>query len=326
MARLTVASNHYAAASGTTDYYGPAALGRYVPALYSKKVLRRFLADTVFQDICNRDYEGEVKAFGSTVYIRKDPDITVNDYTIGGTLTYEAPKEDAVAMEINKAKYTAFKVDDVDKAQSDIDLINMFAKNTKKEIAIAVDSEVLQYMAGAAAAGNSGATAGAISGSIDLGAAGAPESITSSNAMTYLIQLNQVLDEANVDSQGRWVVLPAWYLAYLKDGDLKRADVTGDNTGVIRTGLVGTLDGMKVYRNNNLYSVTDGTTSRTAYNVLCGTNEACTFAAQLDKSDTLPIQNSFGEYWRSLFVWGRLVTQSAALAVLYCEPSSLVPA
>jgi len=319
MARVGITSNYYTGSSGTTDYYGSQALGRYIPALYSKKVLRRFLAETVFQDICNRDYEGEVKKFGDTVYVRKDPSITVRDYTVGATLTYEAPKEDAVALEINKAKYTAFKVDDVDRAQSDIDLINMFAKNTKREIAIKVDIEVLTYLATGAHSDNAGATAGAISGNVDLGAAGAPEAINKGNAMTYLLQLRQVLDEQNVPEENRWVVLPAWYCQLLKDGDLKRSDVTGDSTGVIRTGLIGTLDGLRVYRNNNVYSVTDGTTSRAAYYVPCGTPEACTFAAQIDKSDALPIPDSFGQYWRSLFVWGRLITQPTALAVLYCE-------
>lgn len=322
MARVAVTSNYYAAASGTADYYGSGAYGRYIPAVYSKKTLRRFLAETVFQDICNRDYEGEIKKFGDTVYIRKDPAVVVNDYSIGGTLTYDTPKEDAVEMVINKAKYTAFKVDDIDRAQSDMDLVNLFAKNTKREIAIKVDQEIMTYMATGAAAGNSGATAGAISGNINLGAAGAPLAITKDNAINLLTKFNQVLDETNAPPEQRWVVVPAWFCTLLKDGDLKRSDVTGDATGVIRTGLLGTIDGLRIYRNNNLYSVTDGTTARKAYYILAGCPEACTFAAQIDKSDSLQIPTSFGVYWRTLFVWGRLITQPKALAVGYCEPSA----
>ena len=321
MARVTISNNYYSGSSGTSDYFGSGAEARYIPALYSKKVLRRFLAETVFQDICNRDYEGEIKKYGDTVYIRKDPAITVNDYTIGAALTYEAPHDDAVALEINKAKYTAFKVDDIDRAQSDVDLLNMYAKNTKQEIAIKVDQDVLTYMATGAAAGNYGATAGVISGNIDLGASGAPEAITADNAITYLVQLNQVLSEQNVPEEGRFVVVPAWFRTLLKTGDLKSADITGDATGVIRTGLIGKIDNLSVYVNNNIYSVTDGTTSRKAYYVIAGTKEACTFAAQIDKSDQLQIPTSFGVYWRTLFVWGRLITQPKALAVLYCEPS-----
>ena len=327
MARVTITSDYYGSGLGTTDEYGSGANARYIPALYSKKTLRRFLAETCFMDITNREYEGEIRKYGDTLYIRKDPAVIVNDYAIGATLSYDTPKEDAVELVINKAKYTAFKVDDVDRAQSDIDLINTFAKNTKKEIQIKVEQEVFTYMSTAAAATNAGASAGAISGNVNLGAAGTPLAIDAAadtgvvSAIQLLLRFNQVLDEANAPMENRWVVIPAWFATYLKDGDLKRADVTGDATGTIRTGLLGTIDGLRVYRNNNLYSVTDGTTSRTAWYILSGCTEACTFAAQMDKSDQLQIPTSFGMYWRTLFVYGRLVTQPAALAVGYVEPN-----
>lgn len=322
MARVPISNNYYAAASGTNDYYGSQAGARYIPAIYSKKVLRRFLAETVFQDITNRDYEGEIKRYGDKVYIRKDPTIVIRDYSVGATLTYDTPSVDAVEMNIDKAKYTAYKVDDVDRAQSDIDLVNLFAKNTKREINIKVDQDVLTYMATGAAATNAGATAGAISGNVNLGAAGSPLAITKDNAINVLTKFNQVLDEANAPAEQRFVVIPAWFATMLKDGDLKRADVTGDASGVIRTGLLGTIDGLRIYRNNNIYSVTDGTTTRTAYYIIAGTPEACTFAAQIDKQDQLQIPTSFGVYWRTLFVWGRLITQPSALSVCYCEPSA----
>lgn len=313
MARVPIATNYYDAASGTDDWYGSQLKSRFIPAIYSKKVLRKFLNDTVFQDICNRDYEGEVRSYGDTVYIRRTPDVIVNDYEVGLDITYDVPDKDAVEMVIDKAKYSAFRVDDVDRAQSDLDLINLFSKNTKKEINIVVDQEVLAYMATAADADNMGATAGLISGNINLGVTGTPVVVTDGNeALKVILNLCQALDEQAVDMEGRWCVIPAWFANLLKDGDLKRADVTGDNTGVIRTGLIGMVDGTKVYRNNHLPVATTETS------ILYGTNEATSFAAQIDKSDQLKIPTSFGEYWRTLFVWGRLVTQPAALAVAVC--------
>jgi len=316
MPRVPISNNYYDAASGTADWYGSQDKSRFIPAIYSKKVLRKFLNETVFQDICNRDYEGEVKAYGDTVYIRRTPDVIVNDYSVGEDITYDVPDKDAVEMVIDKAKYTAFRVDDVDRAQSDLDLINLFSKNTKKEVAIVVDQEVLAYMATAADAANMGATAGLISGNINLGAGGAGRVIDDGNkAVKLILDLNQALDEQAVDMDGRFIVIPAWYANMLKDGDLKRADVTGDATGTIRTGLLGTIDGTKIYRSNHL-PVATGETS-----IIAGTNEATTFAAQIDKSDQLKIPTSFGEYWRTLFVWGRLVTQPAALAVAVVKPA-----
>jgi hypothetical protein len=127
-----------------------------------------------------------------------------------------------------------------------------------------------------------------------------------------------VLDEANQPSEGRWVVLPAWFCALLKKGDLRSADITGDSTGVIRNGLIGMVDRFKVYMSNNLHTATDGDTE-TSWYVMAGTKEACTFAAQIDKVDTLKIPTSFGEYWRTLFVYGRAVVQPTALASLICK-------
>lgn len=313
MARVPISNDYYGVGQGTTDHYGSQDNSRFIPAIYSKKVLRKFLNDTVFQDICNRDYEGEVKQYGDTVYIRHTPDVTVRDYSVGADLTYDTPKKDAVEMVIDKAKYTAFRVDDVDRAQADLDLVNLFSKNTKKEVAIVVDQEVLAYMATAADAANAGATAGAISGTINLGVTGTPRYIADGDdAMQILLDLNQALDENAVDQENRFVVIPAWFANKLKSGDLKRADVTGDATGVIRTGLLGMIDNLKVYRSNHL-PVADLLNDETS--IICGTPEATTFAAQLDKSDQLKIPASFGEYWRTLFVWGRLVTQPQALAV-----------
>jgi len=47
--------------------------------------------------------------------------------------------------------------------------------------------------------------------------------------------------EANIPSENRWVVLPAWYISQLKKGDLKSADITNDSVGVIRSGVVGMI-------------------------------------------------------------------------------------
>lgn len=199
--------------------------------------------------------------------------------------------------------------------------MSLFAKDAGHRIKIATDQEIMEYASTRAAAENMGTTAGAISGNIDLGAitgAGASEDITSTNAIEKLVELNQVLDEQNIPQEGRWVILPAWYVALLKLGDLRRADITGDTTGVIRNGLIGQVDRMKVYQSNNLHTAVDGDTATSTY-VLAGTKEAMTFASQIDKVDQLPIPDSFGVYWRTLFVYGRAVVQPQALAVLICK-------
>ena len=293
--------------------YSAAGDTNYVPIIYTKKVLRNFYESSVFSQICNTDYEGEIKAQGDKVVIRKTPDITVSPYAVGTQITYEVPFKDSTELMVDLGMYAAFQVDDVDKAQSDLPLINMFAKDAGERIRIETDKEVLAYLSDGAAATNKGDSAGAISGDINLGATLAPVAITAANATEFIVLMNQVLDEANIPMEGRWVVVPAGFVTALKTSDLKAANITGDATGVIRTGLVGMIDRMKVYQNNNLPTGVAGGLAAGETAIIAGTSEGPTFAANITKTDTVKIPDSFGEYWRTLFVYGRSVVQDTAL-------------
>lgn len=307
--------------STNTDYTGITSSyvddTKFIPELYSKKVLKNFYISTIYKDCFNTDYEGEIKGQGSKVHIRKTPEINVTAYSVGDELTYQVPTKDATELNVDQGFYSAFQVDDVNKAQADIDLINMFAADAAERIKIAVDAEVLAYISPLAAATNQGNTAGAISGSYDLGAlagTGTTKEITEDNAVDFIVELGAVLSEANIPTEGRFLILPVWFTALLQTGDLQRADVTGDSTGVIRTGAIGKIANFTIYESNNLLTATDGDGDAATY-VIAGTKEACTFASQVDKVDTLKIEKSFGEYWRTLFIYGRAVVQPTALAV-----------
>ena len=287
----------------------------YVPIVYTKKVLRNFYQSSVFSQICNTDYEGEIKAFGDKVVIRRTPTMNVAPYSVGEGITYQTPSSTSTDLMVDLGIYAAFEVDDVDKAQSDLPLMNIYSKDVAEQIRINVDIEVLAYAMANPDSDNSGNTAGAISGNLALGVTSTPVTITATNATEYIVMLNQVLDEQNIPSEGRWVIIPASFAYALKTSDLKAANITGDSTGVIRSGLIGMIDRMKVYQNNNLPSGTGGGLATGETAIIAGTNEAITFAAQITKTDTLKIPDSFGEYWRTLFVYGRRVVQPEALVV-----------
>jgi hypothetical protein len=289
----------------------------YIPALYAKKVLYDFYAATVFKEVTNTDYEGQFKAMGDTINIRTAPSITTNAYTKGAELTYEVPASDSIQMLIEFARYQAFRVDDIDKVQMDVDLMNMYATDGSARLQTDINTNVLSLMALGAHASNTGATAGAISGDINLGAvtdATTNIEIDRTNALDYLVYLNQALTEQNIPEGERFVIIPAWYSSRLKLSDLKAADFSGDNTGLVRTGLIGSVDGLKVYVNNNCYTAASG--AETSTYVVAGTKMATSFAMQLSKVDTLKIPESFGEYWRTLYVYGCKVVRPEGIAVL----------
>ena len=320
------AANNYSVSQGTA-----AGTSNFIPEIFSKKMLKDFYASTLFAEITNTDYEGEIKASGDKVHVRRVPTISIGDYKIGGSepdgtaggITYEIPEEAADSMVIDQAKYWAFRMDYIDEAQTDLPLISEFSTNAAEQLKIAVDADMLAYMTATANvhADNQGATAGAISENINMGADSTGGEVliddgTSGTTMVdMIVNMNVVLDENNIPSEGRWVVLPAVLCGQLKKGELRSADITGDATGVIRTGLIGMVDRMKVYQSNQL---PNAVTEEKAFLIPFGTNEACSFAAQITKTESLPIIESFGTYWRGLFVYGRKVLQPKAIGLAVC--------
>lgn len=298
--------------------YDSEGTSKFTPIVWSKKMLRNFYETTAFMEMANTDYEGEIKSQGDKVMIRSVPDITINDYLIGGTLVYQVPDEANLELAIDQAKSWSFRLDDVDKVQSDLDLMNKFAADAGEKLKIAIDTNCLAYVVGKADATNRTNSAGAISGSIAMGATGTDGSnavsITADTATAVLVDVNTVLDEANIPSENRYATLPAWFCAALKKSDLKAADTTGDSTGVIRSGIVGVVDRTKIIQSNTLYTATEGTAQ--LFYCIAGTKEAMTFAAQLTKTESLLIPDSFGTYMRGLSVFGRGVVQPKAMVEL----------
>jgi len=319
----TIGSNGVARASQYTSYASSNTTNNYIPVLFAKKMLKNFYATSSYPLIANTEYEGMIKGVGDSVIIRKAPVLTIGNYTVGGTIDYEVPTSTAIELEIDTAKYWAYKIDDIDELQTDLPLMNEFSMNAAKQLEVVIDTDCLAVWAAGAASENKGATAGKITGGVNLGIAGATGGVgivggESGNAVEHIMDCNQVLDEQNIPSEGRWIVLPSWYITKLKTGALRRADVTGDSTGVIRTGVVGMIDKFMVIRSNNL--PWDNTNKKST--VIFGTKEALTFAMQLTKNESLRIQNSFGEYVRGLAVYGKQVVQPTALGVSIVESSS----
>jgi len=304
---------------------------KYAPAIFSNKVMRIFTESTVLNEITNNDYEGEIKGKGDTVNIRVAPtpiDGDVTAYVVGTPIVYGTPTENARSLTIDQAFYKAFDLDEVDKVQSDLGLMEIFAERAALSLKIDTDRRVLAYIPANVHADNKGAAAGKITGGFDLGAAGAPITVTKDNAVDLIADLGTVLDEQNIPSEGRYVVLPAWFVNLLKKGDLKRADVTGDGTGVIRTGLVGQIDRFMVYQSNSILHVTEagigvGATDVETFSVIAGVKDAVTFASQINKTETIPNQDQFGERWRTLLLYGRKVIMPEAIALLLCTKSAL---
>jgi len=289
--------------------------GNFIPEIWSSKLIENFYDASVLTAISNTDYEGEIKAHGDKVQIRLTPEVTVRPYQKGMNLTVERPDKPKITLEIDQGEYFACVEDDVDKVQSDINLMDEWSKDASEKMKLAIDAKVLTNILPDISTSNMGATAGRISQSINLGSAGAPVQVTKTNVLDLLVDAGTVLDEANAPESGRFLIIPAWMAGLIKKSDLKDASLTGDSSSVLRNGRLGMIDRFTLYTSHNLNSVVDSTYR--CFSVIGGHKMGLTFASQMTEMESLRAESTFGNIIRGLQVYGYKVVKGEALTKLY---------
>jgi hypothetical protein len=302
----------------------PAYSGTFIPTLWSGKLNVKFYLTTVFGEISNTSYEGEIKGMGDTIVINNIPTITINDYTIGQNLNYQVPTPSTVDLNIDHAKYFGVNVSDVLEYQSKPALMSMFTDDATKQMAIAIDRLVMleEYNNGAAA--NKGANAGAISGVLNLGTDNAPVDLTPTGStypvLNLILAMASALDEQNIPDTERWIVIDAATRLRLMASPLQQAYLTGDDKSILRNGKLGVIDRFTIYLSNQLPSaaagnaigggVQGGALKRRV--LLAGHMSALTFASQITKTENLQNPNDFGQLVRGLNVFGKKMLKPEA--------------
>jgi len=289
--------------------------GNFIPEIWASKLIENFYDATVLSAISNTDYEGEIKQHGDKVNIRTTPELTIRSYEKGMKLMVERPDKPKVVLNIDQGEYFAAIEDDVDKTQSDINLMQNWSRDASEKMKIKIDSNVLTGMLPDISSQNMGATAGRISGNINLGTIGAALQVTKTNVLDYIVDAGLVLDEANSPESNRFMVIPAWMAALIKKSDLKDASLTGDGTSVLRNGRIGMIDRFTLYVSHNLNRVTDG--GNQCFSAIAGHKMGLTFASQMTEMETLRSESTFGSIIRGLQVYGYKVVKGEALAKLY---------
>lgn len=312
----------------------PTYTGSFIPTLWSGKLLAKFYQNTMMSELFNTDYEGELKNQGDTVRIRLAPSISISDYVAGMNLNYEVPTPIFQDMQVNKGKYFGVQVNDVLAYQSDMNLMNMFTEDAAKQLKIQIENEVFfnNFVTEGPAAANEGGTAGAISAAYNLGTDVTPiDQATPENVLKAILRMSTVLDEQNVPEDGRWLVLTPFDRHLLMQSTLAQAYFTGDNSSVIRSGKIGSIDRFDVYVSNLLprgaagkalvAGLTDPATGGAVSNakarrvMVAGTKAAGSFAMTVNKTEPLRNQTDFGDIVRGLAVYGRKVVKPEALVI-----------
>lgn len=293
--------------------------GNFIPEIWSGKMIENFYDATVLAAISNTDYEGEIRKYGDTVNIRTTPEVEIREYVKGQSLVVDNPDKPKIQLVIDKGEYFACVEDDVDRVQSDINMMDKWTKDASERMKIKIDQRVLTDMLVGVSAANQGATAGEQTGSFNLGVTTSPLQVTKDGASSttavvdLIVDLGTVLDEANCPEQNRFIVIPAKMAGLIKKSELKDASLTGDGTTPLRNGRLGMIDRFTVYVSHNLKKATVGGADE--FSIIAGHKMGLTFASQMTEMETIRTESTFGNIVRGLQVYGYKVIKPEALAV-----------
>jgi len=340
----------FAKASGYTNLNS----GNFSPVIYSKLVQKAFRKSSVVEDVTNTDYASEIANMGDSVKIIKEPDITINTYARGTTLATQDLTDADFTMVIDQANYFQFAIDDIEEAHSHVNFMDLATDRAGYRLRDTFDSEVLGYMAGWEGGAGSWArrtatngtkadsTAGADElldsnqlditnfGGSDLGVAGEVTSIPiaagggAGGITSPLAVMNRIarqMDQANVDTDGRWIVVDSVFAEILMDEDSKLINADFGGGDEMRNGrMPGTIRGFRVYKSNNLpYLGTGSGTaaaagSETNFGVLlAGHDSAGATAEQIAKTESFRSPDTFADIVRGMQLYGRKILRPEAL-------------
>lgn len=270
-------------------------LQNFIPTVWAARIHRDLEAQYVYGNLANRDYEGEISAYGDTVKINSIGDVTIDDYVKNSTsITPEQLDSSQQQLDIDQAKYFAFYVDDVDQAQTKPKVMSEAIRKSARGLSGVLDDFVRDTMIDGA------------------GITDETGELTLTDIPAYMGKINQLLDEAdNPENGGRFIVVPPW---------LKKLIVTSwqgatGSAEVQSSGLVGRYYGLDVIMSNR--TVTLGATPEFGVEgdsvVIAGTREGMTLAEQIVSTEAYRPESSFSDAVKGLHVYGGKVVQPNAL-------------
>lgn len=289
-------------------------VANFKPEIWSALLLDALRNSLVYAQpqLVNSDYEGEIQNYGQSVHITTIGDPTVSDYDPNIDLNYEEIETAGVDLIIDRKKFFAFKLDDVDKAQARVNPMTKMATNSAYKMRDAADSYVANLYTGVAASN----TVGSTGSPVDIHTAPGAGLTNKAAYDDVLLGLRTKLDRASAPTEGRYVVVsPEFEGQLLKDDRFVRVDASGTDTA-LRNGIVGRAAGFDILKSNNT-PVPSGDTQV----IQAGYPGAITYADQILETEALRLPNTFADAVRGLHVYGAKLVRPTGIAVAFIDPA-----
>ena len=264
------------------------AIENFKPTIWRARLLSNLQKAHILAGVANREYEGDISAFGDTVKIGSIGRISVSDYD-GTAISYEDLEDASIKLQIDQQKYFGFKVDDADAAQSNANQMDEAMNEASYSLSDASD----QYLAGFYSDAGITVTEGA------LNSAAVYETITGT---VKELQLNDVPPDLP-----KWMVVEPWVYQKML---LAEIDTITDNISTLGAGAVTSTMGFDVFVSNNLT------------NSMAGTYRSLAFAEQILDTEALRLEDYFADAVRGLYVYGAKVIRPDELVNLALTTAS----
>ena len=333
--------------------------GNFSAIIYSKQVQLAFRKSTVVGDITNSDYFGEIANQGDTVRIIKEPEISVSAYARGTQVTAQDLEDEDFQLVVDKANYYAFKMDDIEEAQSHVNFMDLATSRAAYRLADQYDQEVLAYLSGykqTALHAKGSAVNTTVNGTKAVSTAGSDEllssmklnrgsfisgggdnsipienqlpgasSISSDSVtpMQIVNRMGRLLNQQQVDTQDRWLVIDPIFMEQLSDENSKLMNADYAEASVKNGLVLNNLQGFRVYVSSNLPEIDSGsggadrkvsTAQNTDFGVIvAGHGSAIATAEQISKTETYRDPDSFADIVRGMHLYGRKILRPEAI-------------
>ena len=167
-------------------------------------------------------------------------------------------------------------------------------------------------------------TAGSASAGIAIqprmpGATAATPAAGDTFPLTLIARMARLLDQQNVDTNGRWLVLDPVFIEVLKDEDSRLFNADFGGTGLQNGLILNNVHGFKVYMSNNLPSAGTGSSFAGANStsnfgvIVAGHESAVATAEQINKTETYRAPDSFADIVRGMHLYGRKILRPEAI-------------
>jgi hypothetical protein len=288
----------------------PSTVQSTFPALWFARLQVAYRKALVYGDVCNRQYEGEIREMGDTVRIQTVADITINStYTRDAVITGQSLTTTDMVLTITQSTNFNFKWDITNQKQSAVkNIMEEAMSRSAYQMADLQDQFIADTMVAGVATAAPDNTLTAVT---DVGV-GAGET----DPYDILVDLNTLLSQSSVPREGRWVIVPPWFAGELAKVPARVSFGTVPNLAIFSGGYEGIdrVSGLRVYVSNNV-PVTGGTTPTTgAYSIVAGHSDGITFANQLTKYKSAEQPDGFYTNNLGIMLYGALANRPYALA------------